>query len=439
MAITIKNADLSAVQNAIQAVPPAQIQAEITPAGFMVNPGWSFQRLSDVAYIDVGGTLALMATYKGWLEAKAGPGGLADCKLDPLGLDLIVATKPQLTHDGENWFLATTDPKLSLSREAGSDTGCGPFGLYDVGGLIDQRLSDLAGKYQQTINDKKYPIPIANLSSRLGGPILISKRFCLYPRITAVSFGSLSGDLVSDVIPQVNNTLYFTHDGLKSVTVPLLAAAAPSLLVTRSDCPKADPAPGIVQISPFPVAEPFRILASAGIDYPDLSDLAAKRIGPLESNWGPFHLKFSVKKVQVGNSSGQLFVQVDFEGALAGTVYFWGTPTLSPDGNVISVPGIHLAAESQTALGKVNVRLPDFVANLLSGPLQQALVFDISEQLKELKASGSQTITIDGGVTLELGSFSVHAASVRSIPSELQADVVLEGTAAVDLKPSGAP
>ena len=95
---------------------------------------------------------------------------------------------------------------------------------------------------------------------------------------------------------------------------------------------------------------------------------------------------------------------------------------------------MRLAAESKTALEKVNVRLPDVIVRLFEQRLRSVLVFDIAAATAPLEEAGAQPIGFSEGV-LNLGRPTIRVVSVRSVPSQLQAEIVLESSAAITLKP----
>ncbi len=131
--------------------------------------------------------------------------------------------------------------------------------------------------------------------------------------------------------------------------------------------------------------------------------------------------------MQLANTNGQILAALTLSGSVSGTVYFWGTPTVSADGKTVSVPNLTLAAESRTALAEKNVRLPDFIANLFSKPIRDAVTLNLRKQLPQ--TGGTEPISFQLGQRgiLSLGRLQVTIASVKSIDGELQANILIKG------------
>jgi len=437
--LTVQNADLRPLESAVTSNVPPVVAQQRVPGGCL-NPCYRFDRQSATLLLQSGKFL-LKGGYRGFVDAKPDPllGILnVECRLDPILLAAAVTARPQIKKEGQDWFIAATDTHLSLERQPGSDTHCVVGNIFDASGPIDQKLADLRSGLADTIAAKKFPLPIKDLDARLLGPVELplsnDEHLCLYPRVTGITIGQLSG-LPKRCVgrPFCNaQAILGEEESLQSVTIPFLFAAAPTLLVSKSVCPAGGPAPGLVQLNSEPQPAPFRILASSAIEYTALSDLAFQQIKQTQGRRGPLGRHFRPTTVQIGDASGNVFAQVEITGSLNGTVFFWGKPTLSSDHKTAFLDDFHLAAESKTVLAGVDVRLPDVIVNLFQKPLEQALTINVDSAVGSLTSVGQRGMPFQGGV-LRLGNFDITVVDVRSTRSDLQIDAVLSGTATGDL------
>jgi uncharacterized protein DUF4403 len=446
--LTLSNSDFRSLEGAAVAKLPPTIDTKRVPGGCPV-PCYHFEYRTGTGSLHLqSGGFVLHGEYKGRIETKDdGRGlGLIDCILDPFYLGTAVQARPKLVHDAPGWFVTLSKPKLTPTRLPGSDTRCSipltPF-TTNIAGDIDDKLKsmgndDLAASLERV----KIRVPIDNLDAKLRGPIDIpiseGRHVCLYPRVTGVQVGALTGIPLSCVGKPFCNAIARIppeEESLESVTVPFAFSSAPTALLTKETCPAGGALLGLSLLpdEPQPGA-PFRILAAAGIDYPTLSALVKSQLKSRHGKNGALGLSFKPADVHVGDAHGQVFVQIDLSGSLRGTIYFWGTPVLSPDHKTISVPGVHLAAESCSALHGLDVRLPDVIVNLFQPTLEKALVFDVDKIVSPLISAGNRTFPFDGG-SLSLSGLQLTVLSVQSVPSELQVNVRLEGRATGSIHP----
>jgi hypothetical protein len=212
------------------------------------------------------------------------------------------------------------------------------------------------------------------------------------------------------------------------VDVPVLITGSPGLLVTSDICPPAgSPSSAVVARSPDP-GEPFRVLAQVGADYNALSAAVKAAAEEYFGHHGWLGLKFSVSDAEVRDAQGQILVALTLTGSLNGTVYFWGTPVLSPDGKIVSVSDADLAAESKLALIGIDAQLPTIITDLFRQPIRDHLRLDVEQLAAPIKTIAGKGVTFPGG-SIMIGQFDLKPLDVRSIPSSLQVDVLLTGTA----------
>lgn len=222
------------------------------------------------------------------------------------------------------------------------------------------------------------------------------------------------------------------EESLERVTLPFLFSAAPTALLTSESCPDGGAAPGVAQVNDNPQPNvPFAILAAVGLEYQTLSKTVTQALRSASGTNGPLQLPFKPLAIQVGDAHGQVFVQVELRESLRGTISFWGTPVLSEDHKTISIPGLHLAADSRGALFGLNVRLPDAIVNLFQPRLARALVFDVEQLTRPLAGTNGKAISFSfPGGRVSLSNLRVAIESVQSVPSQLRINATLAGRAA---------
>jgi hypothetical protein len=421
LTVTIQQANLAPVQAKIGGTLPGHVQSNGE------QPHYDFYRSDDRGmWVEDDGYVVFNPQYHG----SAGYSGLGInvCNLDPLYLGVFARFQPALTKNPDGWHLAANNPQVVLFVGPGSDTHCS-FANISVAGLLDQALGNLSSNLTSKVQAAKVDIPVDSVASKVQGPFAVpiqgsSAIACIYPNVDGVALGRLRG------YGYRPTNMYGTRNlaGLNPVDIPFLISGSPTLLITTGTCPPA--ASGTIVLARSPTAgESFNVLATLGVDYGTLSSLASNEVTKLSGSWGWLGLPFHVSDVQARDASGQVLVAVTLSGSLNGTVYFWGTPVLSHNGQTISVPDAELAAASRSALLGIDIRLPDLIVGLFRQPIRNVLVHNLGPDLATVAAIGSKNIGIPGGGSLSLGSVAVKPLDVRSSPSGLNADVLVTGTA----------
>jgi hypothetical protein len=126
--------------------------------------------------------------------------------------------------------------------------------------------------------------------------------------------------------------------------------------------------------------------------------------------------------------SGRTLLSIETSGDLNGTLYYWGTPRLEQNGNVLSLPDLQMANESKIALDDIKTGYWQMVDQEIRDRLRQATTFDLSQRLAGMKnaLSGQHK---SGGLAVDLLLAKQEAAQVTSTKDALLADILLEGTA----------
>jgi hypothetical protein len=399
------------------------------------NPHYDFYERSDYGkcadrgfpchWILDDGELALYTEFDGNAGVSAGPFGVVSCNLNPVLLAAWAKVSPSMENVGNDWFLRGHG-SANIHLRPGSDTHCG-FLNISVEGLLDNALGRLSDTVTNRINAVRIKVPVQDVLNRATGPIRLalpdSTQACIYPNINGVGLGALRGYNYRDVDADGQHSVAL----LRSVDVPIQVTGSPTLLITSSDCPLAQPTQPVVAQPPV-AGQSFRVLAEVAADYNTLSsvltDEAKKHVG----HYGWLGLEFKVSSATVRDAQGQVLVGLTFTGSLDGTIYFWGSPVISADGKTVSIPDVDLAVESRNALLGIDASLPSSITNLFKQPLREKLMVNVEQLTLPLKHLAHVGGAIPGG-TFRIDEFTLMPQAVRSIPSSLQIDVLLTGKA----------
>jgi hypothetical protein len=126
--------------------------------------------------------------------------------------------------------------------------------------------------------------------------------------------------------------------------------------------------------------------------------------------------------------TGRTLLSVHTSGDVKGTLYYWGTPQLEREGNVITIPDLQIANETKIALEEIKSGYWQMVNNELEPRLQEASTLDLSQRIGSMKQALSGQHQ-SGGFALDLLLAKQQASQVASTKDALVADVLLEGTA----------
>jgi hypothetical protein len=175
--------------------------------------------------------------------------------------------------------------------------------------------------------------------------------------------------------------------------------------------------------------QPYKILLTVPVPYTILSQQLQQRLFHQEVKL-PNMLgdNLLIEQVTASNANGQTLLAVNTSGSVNGTLYYWGSPRLERDGNVISISDVQMTAESKTELDKVKPGYWQMVDLELRALLQKAAIIDLSQQLRNVKSALSGQHK-NGWLELDLLVARQEPAQVTSTQNTLEADVVLEGTA----------
>jgi hypothetical protein len=135
-----------------------------------------------------------------------------------------------------------------------------------------------------------------------------------------------------------------------------------------------------------------------------------------------------IERVVASDVSGRTLLAVDTSGDVKGTLYYWGTPHLEREGNIITIPDLQIANETKIALEEIKSGYWQMVNTELEPRLRDASTIDLSQRIGSMKQALSGQHQ-SGGLAMDLLLAKQEAGQVVSTKDALVADVLLEGTA----------
>jgi hypothetical protein len=404
-------ADLTPVQKTIQSALPERFTEEQHPLGSDYR--WRFVREGEPQVQIQDGLVKYHATYRGEIESTAARA----CRLDPLYPVLEGTGRLALREREDGLLVVMTDPQTSISLKPESDTKCNMFNLPVQDQLAELFKQDaLKQRVTQSIEEAGYVIPLNLVWDRLQEPIAVGSantKLCLYGKAKDFAVGSMRGS--------AQNT---TITGVARQT-PVALFQTPCQTSTRSALKvHTDPAASALQ-----EGQPYKILLSVPVPYAVLNQQLQERLYHQEAHL-PTTLGSTIviERVTASDVNGRTLLAVDTSDAVKGTLYYWGTPQLEHDGNMITIPDLQIANETKMALEEIKSGYWQMVNDELLPRLRQASAIDLTQRIATMKqALSGQHKT--GGLAMDLLLAEQEAGQVVSTKDALVADVVLEGTA----------
>ncbi len=175
--------------------------------------------------------------------------------------------------------------------------------------------------------------------------------------------------------------------------------------------------------------QPYKVLLSVPVPYAVLNQQLQDKLYHQEAHL-PTTLGSTIviERVTASDVNGRTLLAVDTSNAVKGTLYYWGTPQLEHDGNMITIPDLQIANETKMALEEIKSGYWQMVNDELLPRLRQATAIDLTQRIGSMKhALSGQHKT--GGLAMDLLLAKQEAGQVVSTKDALVADVVLEGTA----------
>ncbi|HKT35649.1 MAG TPA: DUF4403 family protein [Nitrospira sp.] len=404
-------ADLTPVQKTIQGALPERFTEDHHPLANDYR--WRFVREGEPQVQIQDGLVKFNATYRGEIESTAARA----CRLDPLYPVLEGTGRLVLREQEEGLLVAMSDPQTSMSLKPESDTKCNMFNMPVQDQLAELFKQDaLKQQLAQSVEQAGYIIPLSLVWERLQEPMPVSTgdtQLCLYGKAKDVAIGSMKGPAqnttISGVARQTPVALYQTPCQKVSV----------SPLKVRMDTAAAA----------FQEGQPYKLLLTVPVPYAVLNQQLQERLyhqeATLPTTLGSTLL---IERAVASDVSGRTLFAVDTSGDVKGTLYYWGTPQLEHDGNIITIPDLQIANETKMALEEIKSGYWQMVNDELQPRLRQASTIDLSQRIGAMKQALSGQHK-SGGLAMDVLLAKQEASQVVSTRDALVADVLLEGTA----------
>jgi len=403
--------DLTPVQRTIQGAIPERFTEEGHPLASDYR--WKFSREGEPQVLIQDGLVKYQALYRGEIESMAARA----CRLDPL-FPMIEGTGRLVLREQDQGLLVTmSESRTTINLKPESDTKCNMFNVD-----IQNELAELFGQEKLTQQIEKsletagHTIPIQLVWDRLQEPITVGQsdsRLCLYGKGRDFTVGSFNGPT-------------------QQTTITAIARQTPVALY-QTPCQKPATSPLKVYMDNKAVVvqggQPYKVLLSVPVPYAVLNQQLQEKLfhqeAKLPSTFGNI---LTIERAVASDVNGWSLLTVQTSGAVDGTLYYWGTPRLEHDGNIITMPDLQMANETKMALDKVNPGYWQTIDEQLKPRLRQAAVVDLSQRIGNMKrALSGQHKT--GGLAVDLSMGRQEPGQVLSTRDALVADVLLEGTA----------
>ena len=404
-------ADLTPVQKTIRSAVPERFTEEHHPLSSDYR--WRFIRDGEPEVQIQDGLVKFNATYRGEIESTAARA----CRLDPLYTVLEGTGRLILREQDQGLLVTMSDPQTSFSLKPDSDTKCNMFNMPVQDQLAELfRQETVRQQIRQSIEQAGYLIPLDLVWDRLQEPIAVgsaTNKLCLYGKAKDFAVGSMKGS--------AQNT---TITGVARQT-PVALFQTPCQKSTRSTLRvHMDNAANALQ-----EGQPYKVLLSVPVPYAVLNQQLQDRLYHQEAHL-PTTLGSTIliERVTASDVNGRTLLAVDTSDAVKGTLYYWGTPQLEHDGNMITIPDLQIANETKMALEEIKSGYWQMVNDELLPRLRQATTIDLTQRIGSMKhaLSGQHKA---GGFAMDLLLAKQEAGQVVSTKDALVADVVLEGTA----------
>ena len=404
--------DLTPVQRTIQAAVPERFTDEDHPLANDYR--WRFVREGEPQVHIQDGLVKYQAFYRGELESTA----TRACRLDPLFTVLEGTGRLMLREQDQGLLVTMIDSRTTISLKPESDSKCNMFNIPVRDQLAElfkqEAINQQIGK---SVEKAGHSIPIQLIWDRLQEPMVVGKannQLCLYGKAQDFTFGSLKGPAqqttITGVARQIPVALYQTPCQ-KPATTPPLKVHMDNTAVAAQD------------------GQPYKILLSVPVPYAVLNQQLQDKLFHQEAKLPTtFGSTLTIERAVASDVDGRSLLSVETSGDLSGTLYYWGTPRLEQEGNMITIPDLQMANETKMALDKVKGGYWQMVDAELQPRLRHAATIDLTQRIGNMRSALSGQHQ-SGGVAMDMLMGRQEAGQVTSTKDALVADVLLEGTA----------
>ena len=404
--------DLTPVQRTIQAAVPERFTDE--NHSLANNYHWRFVREGEPQVHIQDGLVKYQAFYRGEIESTA----TGACRLDPL-FPVLEGTGRLLLREQDQTLLVTmTDSRTSINLKPESDSKCNMFNI-----AVRDKLTELFNQEAinqhigQSVEKAGHSIPIQLVWDKLQEPMTVGQpnnRLCLYGKPQNFTIGSLKGPAqqttIMGIARQTPVALYQTPCQNQTATLPLKVHTDNTAVATQQ-------------------GQPYKILLSVPVAYAVLNQQLQDKLFHQEVNLPTtFGNRLMIERAVASDIEGRSLLSVEVSGGLNGNLYYWGTPRLEQEGNVITIPDLQMANETKMALDKVNAGYSQMVDAELQPRLRQAARIDLGQRIGNMKTALSGQHQA-GGLTTDMLIGRQETGQVSSTHDALVTDILLEGTA----------
>ena len=323
-----------------------------------------------------------------------------------------------LREQDQGLLVTMTDSRTSISLKPESDSKCNMFNIAVKDQLAELfKQEALNQQIGQSVEKAGYSIPIQLVWDRLQEPMAVGQannQLCLYGKAQDFTVGSLKGPAqqttITGVARQTPVALYQTPCQNPATTSPMKVHMDNTAVAVQE-------------------GQPYKILLSVPVPYAVLNQQLQERLFHQEAKLPTtFGNKLTIERVVASDVNGRSLLSVETSGDVKGTLYYWGTPRLEHEGNVITIPDLQMANETKMALDEVKTGYWQMVDGELAPRLRQATTIDLTQRIGNMKnaLSGQHK---SGGLAMDLLMGRQEAGQVSSTKDALVADVLLEGTA----------
>jgi hypothetical protein len=404
-------ADLTPVQKTIQAALPERFTEEGHPLA--KDYRWRFIREGEPQVQIQDGLVTFSATYRGEIESAAARA----CRLDPLYPVLEGTGRLELREQDQGLLVTMSQPQTSMNLKPESDTKCNMFNLPVKDQLAELFKQESVRQHiAQSLEQAGYVIPLNLIWDRLQEPMPVSSgntKLCLYGKAKDFAIGALKGPVQNTTITGV----------VRQTPVALF----------QTPCQKPGSTPLKVHMDSAATAmqegQPYRILLSVPVPYAVLNQQLQERLYHQGVKLPTtFDNDLTIERVTASDVTGRTLFAVETSGDTKGTLYYWGTPQLEQEGNMITIPDLQIANETKIALEEIKSGYWQMVDDQLKPRLRQASTLDLSQRIGTMRSALSGQHK-SGSLAMDLLVAKQEAGQVVSTKDALVADVFLEGTA----------
>ena len=363
--------DLTPVQRTIQAAIPERFTDEDHPLANDYR--WRFVREGEPQVLIQDGLVKYQAVYRGEIESTAARA----CRLDPLFPVLEGTGRLTLREQDQGLLVTMSDSRISINLKPESDSKCNMFNVAVKDQLVELFQQEAINQQiSQSVERAGHSIPIQLVLDRLQEPIVVGQansKLCLYGKAQDFTVGSLKGPAqqttIMGIARQTPVAMYQTPCQKPTTTPPLKVYMDNTAVAVQE-------------------GQPYKILLSVPVPYAVLSQQLQDKLFhqdvKLRTSFGN---RVTIERAVASDVNGRSLISVATSGAVSGTLYYWGTPRLEQEGNVITIPDLQMANETKMALDEMTDGYWQVVDEELGPRLRQAATIDLTQRIGSMKSA----------------------------------------------------